>query len=198
LYVPASTTNTDQSLAINGNQLTISGGNTVTIPVAGLQSLQKIGNNLTISGGNTITLPETIESTLVATVSNSIVFTQSGNTGHTISASVKVSTISGNRLIVHADGLYVQMNATDVLNQIALDTTLKSALCAIVANCANSDCYKWYIQNTSTGSVTISYADVNDTPQLLVIAASSASTVSGSKIFTNPSASLIITFQGKC
>ena len=198
LYVSGIATIGNQSLSIRGNQLSISDGNTITIPVAGLQTLQRVGNNLTISGGNTITLPETIESTLIASASQSIVFSQSGTTGHNISATVKISSSSGNRLLVNSDGLYVQMNATDILNQIALDNTLKNTLCSIVSNCISSDCYKWYIQNTSSNAVIISFTDVNGAAQTLSIAASASGTINGLKIFTNPSNSLIITFQGKC
>lgn len=198
LYVSATAGNTNQSLSIKGNEISISEGNTITIPIAGLQNLQILGNKLTITGGNTITLPDSIESTLVAGASNSINFSLSGNTGHNISATVKISSLSANRLVVNPDGLYVQMNATDVLNQIVLDSTLKNMLCSIVSTCNSSDCFKWYIQNTSTSSANVSFLDVNGITQLLVVSPSSSGTVSGLKIFTNPSSNLIITFQGKC
>jgi hypothetical protein len=45
-----------QTLSINGNNLSISNGNSVTLP-AESQSLSINGNNLSISGGNTVALP---------------------------------------------------------------------------------------------------------------------------------------------
>jgi len=53
-----------QSLNLNGNQLSITGGNAVTLPADGdgdpnneIQSLNLNGNQLSITGGNAITLP---------------------------------------------------------------------------------------------------------------------------------------------
>ena len=68
LSVNTSAVNTDnQSLSIDGNQLSISNGNTISIPTGGtdadadptneLQSLSVDGSELTISAGNTVTLP---------------------------------------------------------------------------------------------------------------------------------------------
>jgi len=198
VYVANTPGNANQTLSVNGNQLSISGGNTVNIPVSGLQTLQLVGNNLTIAGGNTVTLPVTTESALITNNSNSIAFSQSGATGHTIAASTKISSVTGNKLVINSDGLYVQMSATDVLNQIAVDNSLKSTLCSIVANCSTSVCYKWFIQNLSSSPATVSYVDINDVSQTTTIAGSSNGSISGSKILTNPSSNLVITFQGKC
>lgn len=46
-----------QSLSVSGSDLTISNGNTVTLPDSDQQSLSLSGNDLTISNGNTVTLP---------------------------------------------------------------------------------------------------------------------------------------------
>lgn len=197
LYVPPQTAGL-QTLAISGNQLSISNGNTVAIPVQGLQSLQLSGNSLTISGGNTITLPQTVETPLIANTSSSIQFTQSGTSGHTVTANVKTSSNVGNIISILTDGLYASVSALDTLNQINSDNSLKTILCNIVASCSGTTCYKWFVSNTSGTSVTISFTDSNNTVQSTSIAGTSTTTITGLKINTNPTSSLIITFLGKC
>ena len=50
--------NDTQTLTLNGNQLSISNGNTITLPAgAGSQTLSISGTTLSISGGNSVTLP---------------------------------------------------------------------------------------------------------------------------------------------
>lgn len=198
LYVNNQTTNTNQTLGLNGNQLSISNGNTVSLPILGLQTLNLNGNNLTISGGNTVSLPSLVETPLIANNSSSLNFTQSGVSGHTLSANIKVSSNSGNKVEINSDGIYVAMDATDVLNQISVSNILKSTLCSLVSNCSSSQCFKWYIQNTSSGSVSVSYIDINSVSQSVSIGAGVSQIVSGLKILTNPSSTLVITFQGIC
>jgi len=55
LYAAQAATGGDQSLDINGNELSISNGNTVQLPE---QTLDLSGNELSISNGNTVQLPE--------------------------------------------------------------------------------------------------------------------------------------------
>ena len=51
--------NEKQNIFLDGNQLSITNGSTVTLPSGSYaQSLEMIGHELTISGGNTITLPD--------------------------------------------------------------------------------------------------------------------------------------------
>lgn len=58
--ITLSFTNTDnQSLSVSGTSLTISGGNTVTIPTNPPQILNLNGNTLSISGGNSVVIPTT-------------------------------------------------------------------------------------------------------------------------------------------
>jgi hypothetical protein len=63
------------------------------------------GNRLTINGGLYVG-PDPAETLLVANDSSTIDFTQSGTAGHTFTGSVKLSTLSGNRLQDNL-GLYV-------------------------------------------------------------------------------------------
>lgn len=198
LYVNNQTTNTNQTLGINGNQLSISNGNTVSLPILGLQTLNINGNNLTISGGNTISLPSLVETPLTANNSSSLNFTQSGTSGHTLTANIKISSNSGNKIVVNSDGIYVAMDATDVLNQISVNNILKSTLCSLVSNCSSSQCFKWHIQNTSGSSASVSYVDINNVSQSILIGAGISQSVSGLKVLTNPSSTLVITFQGIC
>lgn len=62
--VDGSITNELQSLSINGNDLTISNGNTITLPMStdmDQQTLSVSGNQLTIYNGNTVDLPSLTE-----------------------------------------------------------------------------------------------------------------------------------------
>lgn len=75
-------TDTDaQSLALNGNNLSISNGNTVVLPTytdTDGQSLSLNGNNLSISNGNTVVLPTFVE--IDGSTTNELqTLTQSGN-----------------------------------------------------------------------------------------------------------------------
>lgn len=199
LYVAKSATNSSQTLSIKNNQLSISGdgGNTIPIPISGLQTLQRTGNKIYISGGNDITLPDTIETSLVANSSTSINFTQTGTTGHNITANLRLSSVDGNLASVSIDGLYIKTNATEVLKQIALNTDLKTKLCDLVSNCSDSASYTWYIRNTSTSPVTIQYIDINNTAQELEFSIGpSSGTINGLRVNTFPSSTLTITFLG--
>lgn len=197
LYVSPTTVN-NQTLSIVGNQLSISGGNTISIPVQGLQQLSLAGNVLTISGGNSISLPSVVETTLVANNSSTVSFTQTGTAGHTISANVKVSSNVGNKITVLSDGIYNGTNAIDVLNDINNNSSLKAIFCNIASSCTASTCFKWFISNTSGTSATVTYTDQNDVVQSTTISGTSTATITGTKINTNPTSTLIITFLGKC
>jgi len=190
--------NGNQTLSLSSNQLTISGGNTVTLPIAGLQSLSLSGNNLSISGGNTIVLPSLVESTLVANDSSSIDFTTSGTSGHTLTASVKLSSNVGNKASMLSDGVYVSVPAIDILNEINASSSLKVLFCSIATTCASGICYKWFIKNTDTNPVTVNYVDVNNVSQSASIGAGSSQSLSGLKITTNPTNTLSLTFLGQC
>ena len=197
LYVN-NTTVINQTLSLSNNQLTISGGNTVTLPIAGLQQLSLSGNSLSISGGNTIILPSLQESTLVANDSSTIDFTTSGTNGHTLTAQLKVSSNANNKASILSDGLYVTVSALDVLNEINADSTLKTIFCNIATTCASGICYKWFIKNTDTNPVNVSYVDVNGISQTATIGASSSQPLSGLKITTLPTTTLSLTFLGQC
>lgn len=197
LYVSPTTVN-NQTLSIVGNQLSISGGNTISIPVQGLQQLSLAGNVLTISGGNSVSLPSVVETTLIANNSSTVSFTQTGTSGHTISANVKVSSNAGNKITVLSDGIYNGTNAIDVLNDINNNSSLKAIFCNIASSCTSSTCFKWFISNTSGTSATVTYTDQNDVVQSTTISGTSTSTITGTKINTNPTSTLIITFLGKC
>jgi hypothetical protein len=56
-FNPPLTDSDFQTLSILGDQLSISGGNTVTLPAPAPQTLDLSGNELSISDGNTVTLP---------------------------------------------------------------------------------------------------------------------------------------------
>ena len=55
-YSTTDSTGSEQSLSISGDKLTISNGNTVTLPSNDEQTLTLAGNNLSISNGNTVNL----------------------------------------------------------------------------------------------------------------------------------------------
>ena len=199
LYVASSSVSTTlPTLYINGNVIGINGSNSLTLPTQGLQNLAISGNQLSISGGNSVPLPSLTESPVIANESGTIRFSQSSVNSHVFSADVRISALAGNRVTISSDGIYVAMNATDILNQIAANTTMKELLCSIVASCASTTCYKWYIQNILTTPISVSYIDVNNINQTITVNGSSASSVSGIKILTNPNPNLVITFQGKC
>lgn len=63
------------------------------------------GNRLVINDGLYVS-PDTAETPLIANDSATIDFTQSGISGHTVTASVKLSTLPGNRILDNS-GLYV-------------------------------------------------------------------------------------------
>jgi len=198
LFVAPSTSSSSNQLEVQGNQIRIVGGSFVSLPILGNQTLSRVGNRIYISGGNDIILPDTIESSLSVNNTNSIVFSQSGSTGHNISANVKVSSMTGNKLRIEADGVYVAMDATDVLNQISASQTMKNLLCSIVASCSTSQCYKWYIQNTASSSTSVNYVDLNGNSQTFTMGANTTLSISGTKILSVPSSTLIITFLGAC
>ena len=199
LYVPSNTSATTlPSLYLNGTILGINGSNFITLPTQGIQNLSVIGNQLSISGGNFVTLPTLTESQLIANESGTIRFTQSSTNSHVFSGDVRISTLSGNRITISSDGIYMTMNATDVLNQIASSTILKETLCGIVASCASTTCYTWYIQNILTTPVIVSYVDIKNLTQTITVNGSGVSSITGIKISTNPNPNLVITFQGKC
>ena len=51
--------NEKQNISLNGDQLSITNGSTITLPSGGTdQTLTIVGHDLTISGGNTITIPD--------------------------------------------------------------------------------------------------------------------------------------------
>lgn len=54
-----------------------------------LQTLSVVGSNLSISGGNTVALPTFTETALTATDGNTIDFTTSGASNHTLTAEIK-------------------------------------------------------------------------------------------------------------
>ena len=104
-------TNTDsQTLSIDGQTLSISGGNSVTLPSSGgggapNQSLALAGNNLTISGGNTVVLPtvtNTDSQTLTANLNtNSLTLSISGGNSQTIDLST-ISSVEDQQLTASA------------------------------------------------------------------------------------------------
>ncbi len=55
-YSTTDSTGSEQSLSLSGDKLTISSGNTITLPSTDEQTLTLAGNNLSISNGNTVNL----------------------------------------------------------------------------------------------------------------------------------------------
>lgn len=199
LYVASTATNSNQTLDIDGNFLSISGGNTVTIPVSGLQSLSLTGNRLIISGSNYVDLPPSTETILTANNSTSINFFLGGTSSHIINASVKVSATNGNIIKVNAnDGLYALTDAAEVLSQINVDTTLKTTFCNIVNDCNKTTCYSFHAQNLTSATITLSYEDQNGLTQSVSVIGNSSYFFNGRKVKSFPSTTLVISFLGQC
>ncbi|MCH2021691.1 MAG: hypothetical protein MK207_04350 [Saprospiraceae bacterium] len=98
-----------QTLSLNGQDLTISNGNTVTLPADTVQTLSLNGQDLTISNGNTVTLPADTVQTLSLngqdlTISNGNTVTLPADTVQTLSLNGQDLTISnGNTVTLPAD-----------------------------------------------------------------------------------------------
>ena len=197
LYVARNTGSTPE-LYIDGNKIGITGSNFITVPVSGLQNLSLVGNVLTISNSNFVTLPSLTESPLVVNNSGTIRFNQLANNSHNITANVLISANSLNRLSIDSDGLKVVMNAKDVLDQIEGSQILKDQFKTLVGVANSNQCYSWYIKNNGTSSISLNYLDVNNVNQSFNMGANTFLTISGSKILTYPSDTLVITFIGKC
>ena len=94
---------TKLQLTINGHQLTIAGGNTVTLPDNDNQTLSINGNVITISGGNSITIPPEVVTTLVKQ-GTGYLHTNELGVQTVIAAATFVSTDAGNSIAVGSDG----------------------------------------------------------------------------------------------
>jgi hypothetical protein len=197
LYVNKTTSSDTPILALSGNKLSIVGSNEVTIPVQGLQTLSVVGNTITILGGNSQTLPSLTESALVANNTSTIKFTQSAINSHNISADAIISSNSLNRLS-NNNGLEVLMNATDVIDQINNNNTIKASFTTLVNAVASNSCYRFFIKNSSASPITVNYVTINNVAESWTLAANSTYSTGALKITTLPSTDLSITFLGAC
>jgi len=136
LYASYSAVNQLQNLTYNTGTgaLTISSGNTVTIPLSPAQTLafNCTSKILTISGGNTVDLTclsgggSFTETSLLAIDTDTIDFTTSGTSNHIITGSVKIpgliSGTSGNQL-TNSSGLFVPASTDEKVKVRSADTT---------------------------------------------------------------------------
>jgi hypothetical protein len=127
-------TDTDaQNLALNGNILSISNGNSVVLPQETPQSLTLTGNTLSISNGNTVTLPSTTTS-IVAGNNTTITGNGSAATPYVINAVDKSiysvngtitasNTINGNRVVnMNGSNIWFKSTTTDANGKIYIGT----------------------------------------------------------------------------
>lgn len=127
-------TDTDaQNLALNGNILSISNGNSVVLPQETPQTLTLSGNTLSISNGNTVTLPSTTTS-IVAGNNTTITGNGSAATPYVINAVDKSiysvngtinssNTINGNRVVnMNSSNIWFKSNTTDTNGKIYIGT----------------------------------------------------------------------------
>lgn len=127
-------TDTDaQNLALNGNILSISNGNSVVLPQETPQTLTLSGNTLSISNGNTVTLPSTTTS-IVAGTNTTITGNGSAATPYVINAVDKSiysvngtinssNTINGNRVVnMNSSNIWFKSNTTDTNGKIYVGT----------------------------------------------------------------------------
>lgn len=178
LYVSSTTIpNFNQTLSLNGNQLSISGGNSLTLPSA---TLTRNGTVLGIVGSSvTVDLASVLNSNqqpLSANNSNSISFTLSGTLNHTLTASVIKSGDAGNALELRTNGVYVsKTTAQEVLNEINTspnNSSLRTTLCSIIDSSCGT-CFSYYVRNTTSGALVFNYYDCNNTLVPITIAANS-------------------------
>lgn len=207
LYVPIPTqTNQYQTLQLSGNALSITNGNSVTLPTA---TLVLTGSTLGIVGSSTtVNLASIVNTAQTQITVNNVPITgvslaASGPNTHTLSASIVRSGDVNNLVELKADGLYIPPTpAQTILNEIlatALGSSLRSSFCTI----QNTSCkppYRFYIRNTS-GSVTLNFDYVHkDTgTTILPIAPSSYAIVSGVERINTlplPSNNIEIVFLG--
>lgn len=94
-----------QTLGISGNTLSISGGNSVTLPSTPPQTLSSSGQTICISGGNCVTLPEYDNQTL--TIIGQTLYISGGN-AVTIPSS---SPVAGSYIVVSGNTVSVNLGA---------------------------------------------------------------------------------------
>lgn len=197
LYV-APTLTTKQNLSVQGNSLSISDGNTVTLPTQGLQTIAINGNDLSISNGNTITLPIINQTPITADNSPSISWGISGTNNHHLNANLKISEGTDNLIGLASDGILVTITANQIIDKIvnANDPTLKAIMCNYFSSCSNTIVFNWYCNNTGSSPVTISYKNEYNVVSTLTLDANTSVTLGAKALFTAPTSTLLITFMG--
>lgn len=172
-----------QTLGINGNILTLTNGGAVTLPPS---TLTLTGTTLGIVGSTTtVNLASVLNNSqqvITANNTTSATITPTGTLGHTLSVDVIRSNDAGNILEKRNTGLYVpstQAQAVlDEINNSAANSTLKNTFCSI----QNSTCkppYRFYIKNTSNGSINFTYVHKDSGSQMVVLAANASTTLFG-------------------
>lgn len=94
-----------QNLSLSGQTLSISGGNSVTLPSTPPQTLSSSGQTICISGGNCVTLPEYDNQTL--TIIGQTLYISGGN-AVTIPSS---SPVAGSYIVVSGNTVSVNLGA---------------------------------------------------------------------------------------
>lgn len=178
LYVSSTTIpNFTQTLSYNSGQLSISNGNTITLPAP---SLTLNGTTLGIVGSSTtVNLASVLNSNQQAITTNnstSISISPSGTLGHTLTATLVKSGDVGNALELRSNGVYVgKTTAQEVLNEINTSPTnsvLRTTLCTILDSSCGS-CFSYYVKNTTGGALVFNYYDCNNSLVPITIAANS-------------------------
>lgn len=162
----ANPSNELQTLSINGGNLTISNGNTVTLPSGGgsTQVLSKIGNNLSLSnGGGTVSLNDDDPNNELQTLSISgSALTISGSGGNTINLPSGSSLDnaydfggSGAGRIITADAGEVSITS-NVANGIALRADNSNIGVGLISNTTNpANTFSPIQANTNSNSNTV-------------------------------------------
>lgn len=122
LYVPTPTITQDTLVATDSNSInfTNSGayGHDLT---ASLIISPDSGNGLSIRANGVFASQSSAETGITITASDSIEIATSGISQHTLTPTLKVSAVSGNQVVINADGLYIpaSSSASGTLNYIA-------------------------------------------------------------------------------
>lgn len=175
-------TNDFQKLTLVGNILSIDNGNSVTLLESGLQTLSLNNNLLKLSGNNSsVPLPVFQETALVVTSSSTIAFSNNGTSGHNVSASAKISPITGNQLTDN-NGLYVKIGADEILNEITNGSSvLRSKFLNLIQSVQIIN-FRWEVLNSSTTVKTLTYVNSSGTSSTISLVSGETIIITGSKI----------------
>jgi hypothetical protein len=149
--------NTDnQTLSLNGRTLSISNGNSITLPDTVVQSLSLNNRLLSISKGNSVTLPDQIQD---LTWANDTVLQITNNPN---ASRINLRKFLNNQLVTGTNKLTIGNGNTVVVNTdtVKQDLALSNDTLYITRNQAASKiCLKKYLDNTDNQTLSYNKAD---------------------------------------